>query len=337
MARDIRKPIEDKTPPTEQSDASMNLAKQDFSQVKTPTQTPALYKRRIRWGDMVAPYLFISPFVIFFIIFFAGPTIYSFGLSFFRYKGYGEAKFVGFDNYNTILNYHIFWSELGNTSFYWLAHVIPLMVGAFLLAVLVRSKLVKGKSFFKPVIFLPNIIAVFATALIFQNLFGTRYGVINTLFGTDIPWLTNDDITRWVVVLLITWRSLGWWFVVYLAGLSSINPEVEEAAIVDGATSLQRLVYIIVPLMRSVFLLAFVVDAAGSFRIFTEPNILTGRGFASMAGEGTAPVLNLMLSNLNGGVFGQAAAIGWLLFIIVAVVALVQFRLFRDTSEEVND
>src|SRR5262245_24200124 len=100
--------------------------------------------RKTRWGDTLAPYLFISPFLISFLVLFVGPAIYSFGLSFFRYKGYGDARFIGLANYQATLDYHVFWTALGNTVFYWIAHVIPLMAISFSLAVLVRSRVVRA-------------------------------------------------------------------------------------------------------------------------------------------------------------------------------------------------
>jgi len=206
------------------------------------------------------------------------------------------------------------------------------LVFAFLLALLVRSDLVKGKRFWKPVIFLPNVIAVVASALVFQSLFGTQYGVINTIFGTEVPWLQDTTLTRYIVVLLLVWRGVGWWFVIFLAGLTSISPEVEEAALVDGASPWQQLLYVTLPLMRNTFLFAFVIDAIGSFRLFTEPNVLVSRG--GIAPDAVAPLLNLLLGNLRDARFGQASAVGWLLFVIVVAVTFVQFRVFRETTEE---
>ncbi len=289
-------------------------------------------RRKIRWGDTLAPYLFISPFVVSFVILFVGPAAYSFVLSFFRYKGYGEASFEGLDNYVSLLKYPTFWVELQNTVFYWLIHVLPMMVFAFLLAVLVRSKMVRWKSFYKPVIFLPNIVAVVAASLVFQNFFGTEYGVINNLVGTKIPWLQDMTLARWVVVMLILWRATGWWVVIYLAGLTSINPEIEEAAVVDGASTWQRLRFVTAPLMRNTFLFAFVIDAIGSFRLFTEPNVLVSRG-GSLCPPEMAPLLNLLIEGLRNGQFGRASAVGWILFILVVVISYIQFRLLRGTEE----
>ena len=290
-------------------------------------------RRTIRWGDVLAPYLFIAPFVLSFLALFVGPALYSLVLSFYRYKGYGAATFLGLDNYRTILGYHVFWTTLENTIFYWLAHVVPLMVVAFLLALLVRSKLVKRKSVYKPIIFLPNVMVTVGAALIFQSLFGTRYGVINNLLGTEIRWLDDPTLRKWVVVFLLVWQGVGWWFVVYLAGLTGINPEIEETALVDGASAWQRLYSVTLPLMRSTFLFAFVIDAINSFRLFTQPNVLVAQG-GSMAPNDMAPVLNLLLRNLQSAQFGQAAAVGWIVFVLVAAVTVVQFRLFRDAPEE---
>jgi len=281
---------------------------------------PAVRRRKIRWGDTLAPYLFITPFLLSFIILFIGPAAYSFILSFYRYKGYGTATFLGLDNYKTILTYHVFWTELRNTVFYWLAHVIVLMAAAFLMAVLVRSTLISHKNVYKPLIFLPNIVATVAIGLVFQSLFGTEYGVINNLLGTKIPWLQDYGYARWVVVFLLIWHGIGWWFVIYLAGLTTINPEVEEAATVDGASGWQRLRYVTLPLMRNTFIFAFVIDAISSFRIFNQPNVLVARG-GNLANPEMAPVLNMLVTDLRAARFGSSAAVGWILFLLVLVVS----------------
>ena len=282
--------------------------------------------------DRLVPYLFILPFVLSFLVLFAGPAIYSLVLSFYRYRGYGEARFIGLSNYLATINYHVFWTAVGNTVFYWLVHVLPLMAIAFGLAVLVRSRLVAFKRVFKPILFLPNIVAVVAASLVFQSLFGTQYGVINSLLGLQIPWLQDPTLAKIAIVVLIVWRNVGFWFVVFLAGLTSINPELEDAARIDGATTWQRLRFVTLPLMRPIFLFAFVIDAIGSFQLFTEPNVLLARG-GTLAPPDTAPMLNLLVINLRSGNFGQAAAVSWLLCIIIAVASIIQFRLFHEQRE----
>lgn len=285
-------------------------------------------RRRRNRVDLLAPYAFIAPFILAFLVLFLGPALYSLGLSFYRYKGYGPAHFIGLSNYIATLDYHAFWSALGNTVFYWLAHVIPLMIIAFLVAVFVRSKLVPAKGIVKPILFLPNIVAIVAASLVFQSLFGTEYGVINSLLGVKVPWLQDYGLARIVVVVVLVWRNVGFWFVVFLAGLTSISPEIDDAARIDGATTWQRLRFITIPLMRNIFLFAFVIDAISSFQLFTEPNVLMARA-GTLAAEPVAPLLNLMVINLRSGNFGQASAVSWILFVLIALASFAQFRLFR--------
>lgn len=291
----------------------------------------ALHKKRL--GDSLVPYLFISPFLFFFLALFLGPSLYSFYLSFFRYAGYGVSTWVGLDNYLAVLNYPVFWTEIWNTLFYWFAHAIPMMVFAFGIAVLVNSKLVRFKNIFKPLIFMPQIIATVVAALVFQNFFGTQYGILNRMLGMEIPWLTNMDLARWVIVALLIWRGMGYWFVIFLAGLTSINPEVMEAATIDGVSTWQRLIYVTIPLMRNSLLFAFVVDAIVTMRLFTEPNVLVGKAGA-LASVEVAPVLNLVIENIRSARFGMAAATGWSLFILIAVISWVQFRMFQQEEEK---
>ena len=276
-------------------------------------------------GAWYTPYLFIAPFLFFFGAIFLGPAAYSLYLSFTRYRGFGTPRWVGLDNYAVALNYHTFWLLLRNSLFYWLAHSLPMMLLAFLLAILVHAKLSPWLKTFKAIIFLPQMLATVAAALLFQNFFGTRYGMLDTLLGVQIPWLTSESLAPWTVVALLIWRDTGYWFIIFLAGLTTINPDIDDAARIDGASELQRLVRITLPLMRPTFIFAFLVDAIVTLRLFAEPNVMAGRPGA-LAPDFAAPVLNLIVQNIRGGQFGLAAAIGWLLFLIIAAISFVMFR-----------
>jgi ABC-type sugar transport system permease subunit len=285
-----------------------------------------------RLGEKLTPYVFVLPFVVFFLAFFLAPAVYSFVLSFYKYRGYGPARYVGLDNYRAILHYHVFWTMLKTTIFYWIAHAIPMMTMAFLLAVLVNSRLVKLKNLFIPLIFLPQIVASVASALVFQNFFGTHTGVLNTMLGIQTPWLEDMSLAKWTVVILLVWRGTGYWFVIFLAGLTSISDEVNEAATVDGANVGQRLLFITIPLMRNTFLFAFVVDAIVTLRLFAEPNVL-GAKAGTLAPLGMAPVLNLVVNDIRSARFGPAAATGWILFALTVLVTAVQFILIRSRKD----
>ena len=273
-----------------------------------------------------APYVFLLPFIVVYLATFLFPALYSLVLSFYKYKGYGTAKFVGFNNYKSLLNYSTMWKCLGNTLFYFIMSYIPTMLISFCLAVLVRSKTLKRfQRFYKPIIFMPQICAVVAASLIFQIIFGGDVGVINQLLGTKIPFLTDLKYMKWPVVALITWRGIGWYFIIFLAGLTTISEDVEEAALVDGATPFQKMIHVILPLMRPTFMLTSITYAIGSLKLYTESNVLLSRTEAPLH---VAPYINIVTTNVNGGNFGMASAAGWLLVILIIACTLLQLKFF---------
>ena len=279
----------------------------------------------------ILPYLYISPFLIAFIAFFIIPALYSLFLSFQDYQGFGDMHFVGFSNYKMLVFYSGFWKSVGNTFFYFFAHLIPVMAGGFLAAVGLSSKLAKSvRKFYKPLFFLPQIVPVIATALIFQIMFSTNSGAINQIFGLKTDWLDNAGMFRWIVVLLVVWRSFGWFMVIFLSGLTTISDDLYEAASIDGASGFQQMMKITIPLMRPFFLFSFIMDAISSFKLFTEPNLLSSSQKATID---TAPMMNMITDNLKSGSFGVASASGWLLFVLILVVSLVELLLLRNKEK----
>ena len=280
-------------------------------------------------SEKITPYLFIAPFAISFLLFFAFPAMYSLALSFFKYRGYGEARFVGFDNYKTLLNYSAFWKAIRNTLFYFLGHIIPVMVGAFVFALILSSKRMRRvQKIFKPLLFLPQVVPIMATALTFRVIFATHTGVINQMLNLSVPWLEDTTLMRLCVLVLVIWRSTGWFMVIFLAGLTTINVDLYEAATLDGATYLQQTTRITLPLMKPIFLFAFVMDAISSFKLYTEVNVM-------IAGTANAPtdaatIMNMITQNMDSGNFGGASAAGWLLFMMIAVVSILEQRLLRN-------
>ena len=274
----------------------------------------------------MVPYGFLAPFLLIYGFFFLYPAAYSLILSFYKYGGYGKARWVGLQNYINLFNYKTMWTCLGNTAFYFICSFIPTMVISFLLANLVRSKVArKFQRIYKPMIFLPQICAVVASALCFKIIFGERVGVINQLLNTKIPFLSDTGIMRWTVVALLTWRGVGWYFIIFLSGLTTISDEVLEAASIDGASAWQNMWYNIIPMMKPTFLVAFVTNAIGSFKIYTEPNLLLSQNYdPSMK---VAPYINLVVNSMSGGQFGMAAAEGWFLVLIILILTLIQLKI----------
>lgn len=281
----------------------------------------------------IVPFLFLLPFFVSYLMFFLFPACYSFVLSFFRYKGYGKAVFVGLDNYVRLFTYSTMWTSLGNTFFYFFTHFIPVMILSFLLALAVRSTAVaKSSRFYKMVIFLPQMCAVVASSLVFKVIFGGEVGVINQLFGTKIFFLNDLDLLRWPVTSLIIWRSTGWFFVIYLSGLTTISDEIMDASLIDGANFFQRTFRITIPMMKSIFMFAFIMDAISSLKLYTEPVLLTG-DMSGIPPAQSAPFVDVIVNNLQGGSFGMASASGWILFMIIFMITLLQFGAFKRGEE----
>lgn len=288
-------------------------------------------KKRTSTVDLLAPYVFISPFIISFFIFFVFPAAYSLFLSFHSYRGFGEARFVGLDNFHAILTFPVFWQSVQNTFIYFAGHFIPVMVISFALALLFHSKMLGFMNkIVKPLVFLPQITAVVASALIWRTVLG-RSGVVNQMLGFEVPFLTDFHFWGKVsIIMLMSWRAIGWYMVVFLAGLTTISEELTDAAKTDGCKGWQILLYVTIPLMKPIFMFAFMINAIGALRMFAEPNVLfTVGGPGAITPHAVQPVMNVLVSNINGGQFGMAAATGWIIFLMIFIVSMIQFKLFN--------
>lgn len=277
----------------------------------------------------MAGLLYVAPFLIVFLVFSAYPEVYTFVVSFEHNSGYGPVAAAGWSNYTALLTYGAFWQEVENTFFYWILHAVILIPLAFVLALVVRSKFVRGKGFWRTVIFLPQVMTTVAVALVFQVAFGSPEGLLNNLFGTDVSWLTNTTLAKYVVVTLLVWQGFGFWFVIFLAGLTTLDPELEDAAVVDGASVFQKTVRVTVPLMRNILFFAVIIDAIGSMAMYTQPNVLTTMGAGQVAVPQVGTVSNVLVTNLQAGDLGVSAAAGVLIFVLTVLVSIVLFGAFR--------
>jgi multiple sugar transport system permease protein len=300
-----------------------------------------------RWNNFqrkYAPYIFISPFVILFLVFGLFPIVFSLYLSVHSWNpmtGLSGMKFVGLENYSFNLNDPMFWRSLRNTVILALESGIPQHLIAIPLAFAIHMSLKRFQGFITAVYFLPYITSVVAIAMIFNTLFSRDFGVINAflqalrglpILNSIIPaehinWLGSAAFVQPAIATVVVWRFTGWNTVLYLSGLQAIPRELYEAASVDGASTSQQFRYITLPLLRPIMFLAITLTIIGNLQLFEEPYVLVGPqgGFGQL---GMTLSMYLYRTAFEWTDFGTAAAMAWLMFTLIAVLTFINNRIF---------
>jgi ABC-type sugar transport system permease subunit len=283
---------------------------------------------KARW-----PYLFVSPFYLFFLVFGLYPIAFSMYLSFTEWKGLGPVKFIGLKNYSLLLQDTVFWQSMLNGVILFFLYVPIMTLLALVLAVALNSKRVRGYKFFRTLIFMPYITNMVAAGFTFQILLNQKYGLLNFFFGLfhipAVPWLESVWGARVSLCLLVTWAWLGYNMVIMLAGLQTIPRELSEAALIDGASPVQAFLFVTIPLMRPVILFSVILSTIGSFNLFAEGFTL----FSSTRGHGPlnatiTPLIDIYEQAFGNFKFGYASAMSYLYFALIFALTLLQVRYF---------
>lgn len=276
------------------------------------------------WG-----YIFIGPWLIGFVIFALGPIIASFGLSFTRYELITAPQWIGLGNYATLLSGdRLFWLSLYNTIYY-TALSVPLgLTVAFLLAMLLNRRQ-PGIGVYRTLFYLPVVSSGVAISLLWIWLLNPQFGLINYLLrlvGLPGPgWLVDGAWAKPALVLMSMW-SVGGTVVVFLAGLQGVPRTLYEAAALDGANGWARFRHVTLPMMSPVIFFNLIIGMIGSFQVFTQAYIMTGGGPQNAT---LFYVLHLFKQGFGLFRMGYAAALAWILFLIILVLTVVQMTLAR--------
>jgi multiple sugar transport system permease protein len=302
---------------------------------------PAALRLSPKW----APYVFISPFLILFIVFGLFPLLFSLTLAFVTWepaRGLAAMRYVGFENFAFALTDEWFWKSLKNTGWLALASGVPQHLVAIPLAYFIHSSFKRLRDGVTGAYFLPYITSTVAIAIMFSSLFSTDFGLINAgleglrqvpVLGSWLPegridWLGKPDNIKPAVSLIVFWRYVGFNVVLYLAALQTIPKDLYEAAAMDGAGRLQQFWFITLPSLRPMVYFGVTLSVIGGLQLFEEPFILTGgRGGSDQAGMTSAMYLYRTAFDFND--FGTASAMSWLLFVVVAVLTWMTNRAFR--------
>ncbi|MFD1638682.1 sugar ABC transporter permease [Evansella tamaricis] len=294
-------------------------------QVKKPHLAPKRSSFSEQTKDAISGYLYVSPFFILFAIFGLFPILFSFYLGFQRWNGLGEMEFVGFRNFQLILSDPLFWKSLSNTMIMWILGTLPQLIIGIILAYALNSALIKFKSVFRVSIFMPYVTSTVAVAIVFGIMFNSQefglFNVILGLFGFDpVNWGTSEWGVKVAISTMVFWRWVGYNTIIYLAGLQAIPNELYEAAVIDGATLRQKIMFITIPLLRPIIIFTVFTSTIGALQLFTEPLIFIGRSYRE---EGITVVLYLYREAFSNMAFGPASATAIILFLIIIVIASI--------------
>ncbi len=277
--------------------------------------------------ELIYGILFTAPAILGFIIFTLGPMLASLVLSFTDYAIVNKAKFIGISNFTRLFNGDdpFFFKSLGVTTYYALLSVPAGIVFAFLLALLLNQK-IKGLAFFRTVFYLPSIVPVVASSMIWMWILNPDLGLINNVLRfLHLPtsqWIFSETAVIPSLVLMSLWAT-GGTMVIFLAGLQDIPMQLYEAIDVDGGNKIHKLIYITVPLMTPTIFFNLVMGFIGGFQVFSQAFVMTqgGPNNASLF-----YVFYLYREAFTFSKMGSACAIAWVLFIIITIFTVVIFK-----------
>jgi multiple sugar transport system permease protein len=283
-----------------------------------------LGKSRTYWQRTAEGYLFVLPWIVGFAVFTAGSLAGSFAISLTEWNLVGTPKFVGLGNYEKMVNDRLFWQSLKVTLLYLLN--VPLNLALGLLLALLLNQKVKGLSVFRTVFYLPSVTAGVAVSLLWLWIFNPRYGTVNVLLsyvGIQGPlWLGSETWAMPALIIMSIW-GVGGGMLIYLGALQGIPTALYEAATIDGAGAWRKFLNITVPMITPVLLLNLVMGIIGSFQAFTQAYIMTGGGpnYATFL-----YVYYLYQAAFEFFTMGYAAALSWVLFLIILACTFVIMR-----------
>ena len=275
-------------------------------------------------------YLMSAPYIIYFLIFSAFPIFFSFFLIFHRWNIVGPMKWVGLANFNMMFSDPLFWTSIYNTMIFLLIH-IPLQVVVALVLAEVLNQKIKARTFFRAAFFMPVVVSGVVVTILWKQLYSTDTGLLNALllaigFG-KVEWLTSTAMAMPSIAIMATWKNVGLYMILFLAGLQSVPAYMYEAADIDGATTLQKFRYITIPAINPVIIMVLILSTIGGFSLFIEPYVMTGGGPLNST---LSTVLYIYRQGFSFYKMGYAATLGFMLAAIIFTVVLIQRKFIEQ-------
>jgi ABC-type sugar transport system permease subunit len=275
-------------------------------------------------------YGMMTPYFIFFATFVAYPLIFSLVLVFHRWSIVGPMEWVGLDNFREMLGDRIFWTAMKNTVVFILIHV-PLQIAAALVLANILNQKIHARSFFRASFFLPVVVSGVAVTIIWKQLYATDVGILNQILSWmglgKAPWITSPRWAMPSIALMATWKNVGLYIVIFLAGMQGVPKALYEAADIDGASSWQKFLHITIPAINPAMVMVVILSTINGFNLFIEPYVMTGGGPLNSTLSG---VLYVYKQAFNFFRMGYAATIGFAIAAIIMLVVIVQRRFLEQ-------
>lgn len=290
-----------------------------------------MLSKRMR-GNLIS-YSFLLPNFLGFLIFTLGPILFAFMLAFMEWDGSHAMKFVGLDNFLMLMTNLRFQAALKNTLVYALATVPLTLVVALGLAILLNQP-IKGRAFFRTVTFFPYVASLVAVAAVWNMLFSpAKSGPVNMILyrlgweAKSLPtWAASRDWVMFTLVLFSVWKNMGYYMVIYLAGLQGINSELYEAAALDGANRLSQFRYITWPQLKPTTFFVSIILTINCFKVFDIVYMLAGGSNGILNTSAIVLVSHIYEESFRQWRLGYGSAVAMVLFLIVLTVTIIQFR-----------
>jgi cellobiose transport system permease protein len=284
-----------------------------------------------RWG-----YLFTAPFFVMFLIFGLAPIVYSVYIAFFNWDALGTQEFIGLANFDELFIDTRFWNALVNTLDIWLLSTIPMLIFSIGLAAILHNPSLRGSTFFRTILLVPNITSVLAIAIVFGQLFGRDFGMVNIIIGAlgfeHIDFVQGTTSSHVAIASMIVLRWTGYNALIFLAAMLAIPNELYESASLDGAGKFKQFIYVTLPSLRNTITFVLIVGTIGGLQVFAEPLILGGSFNGGDSGQFSTLTLFLFEQAFVAYKWGYAAAIGIMITVIVAVVSVINFFITRKLA-----
>lgn len=284
---------------------------------------------RRRSGNLT-PYGMVAPYLAHFAVITAFPVVFSLVLTFHRWNLLSPMQWIGMKNFSNVAADPLFWKALWNTLRFLAIH-IPLQVGVALILAVVLNQKIRARGFFRAAYFLPVVVSGVVVTILWKQLYATETGTLNAILlalGLDrVEWLTDPRIAMPAIALMATWKNVGLYVILLLAGLQNIPRQVYEAAVLDGAGKVSQFFNITIPMLNPILLSVVILSTINGFGLFIEPYVMTGGG----------PLNSTLSMNLyiyrQGFAFykmGYAATLGFILAGIVFVVVMLERRIIEQ-------